>query len=46
MSQLDLLQSRIEGGGRLSADEDAVLFSFSDRPIHAALGVLRQERLG
>lgn len=30
----------------LSADEDAVLFSFSDRPIHAALGLLREERLG
>jgi gentisate 1,2-dioxygenase len=31
---------------RLSASEDAVLFSFSDRPIHAALGLLREERLG
>ncbi|MBN9461325.1 MAG: gentisate 1,2-dioxygenase [Burkholderiales bacterium] len=30
---------------RLAASEDTVLFSFSDRPIHSALGVLRQERL-
>ncbi len=30
---------------RLSASEDAVLFSFSDRPVHSALGVLRQQRL-
>jgi len=27
------------------ADEDAVLFSFSDRPVHEALGILREERL-
>jgi gentisate 1,2-dioxygenase len=26
-----------------STDEDAVLFSFSDRPIHDALGILREE---
>ncbi len=31
---------------RLSASDDAILFSFSDRPIHAALGMLREERLG
>jgi gentisate 1,2-dioxygenase len=28
------------------ADEEAVLFSFSDRPVHKALGILREECLG
>ncbi len=28
-----------------AADEDCVLFSFSDRPVQKALGVLREERL-
>ena len=28
-----------------TVDEDAVLFSFSDRPVHEALGILREERL-
>ncbi|MEO8738578.1 MAG: gentisate 1,2-dioxygenase [Casimicrobiaceae bacterium] len=27
------------------ATDDAVLFSFSDRPVHEALGILREERL-
>jgi len=27
-----------------AAGEDAVLFSFSDRPVHEALGILREER--
>jgi gentisate 1,2-dioxygenase len=27
------------------ADKEAVLFSFSDRPVHKALGILREERL-
>ncbi len=30
---------------RLSASEDTVLFSFSDRPIHEALAMHREERL-
>lgn len=30
---------------QLSASTEATLFSYSDRPIHAALGVLREERL-
>lgn len=30
---------------RLQADDEVVLFSFSDRPIQVALGLLRQERL-
>jgi gentisate 1,2-dioxygenase len=30
---------------QLAAGEDAVLFSFSDRPVQAALGLLREERL-
>ncbi|RMX06650.1 gentisate 1,2-dioxygenase [Corticibacter populi] len=30
---------------RLSADADAVLFSYSDRPVQAALNLLREERL-
>ncbi|MGD9942982.1 MAG: gentisate 1,2-dioxygenase [Burkholderiaceae bacterium] len=30
---------------RLNASETAVLFSFSDRPIHSALGLLREQRL-
>jgi gentisate 1,2-dioxygenase len=29
----------------LSAEEDCVLFSYSDRPVQQALGVLREERL-
>lgn len=31
---------------RLNAAQDAVLFSYSDRPIQSALGLLREERLG
>jgi gentisate 1,2-dioxygenase len=27
----------------LSSEEGAVLFSYSDRPIHEALGILREE---
>jgi gentisate 1,2-dioxygenase len=30
----------------LAADADAVLFSFSDRPVQQALGLWREERLG
>ncbi|MBW7923547.1 MAG: gentisate 1,2-dioxygenase [Burkholderiaceae bacterium] len=30
---------------RLSADEESVLFSFSDRPIHEALAMHREEKL-
>ena len=30
---------------RLSAAEDAVLFSFSDRPVQQVLGLWREERL-
>ncbi|GAB2893050.1 gentisate 1,2-dioxygenase [Paralcaligenes sp. KSB-10] len=30
---------------RLFADDDAVLFSYSDRPIQAVLGLLREERM-
>ena len=30
---------------RLASDEGAVLFSFSDRPVHQALGIHREERL-
>jgi gentisate 1,2-dioxygenase len=30
---------------RFEADEDAVLFSFSDRPAQQALGILREQRL-
>jgi gentisate 1,2-dioxygenase len=30
---------------RLFARDDAVLFSYSDRPIQAALGLLREERM-
>jgi len=30
---------------RLEADDEVVLFSFSDRPIQSALGLLRHERL-
>jgi gentisate 1,2-dioxygenase len=29
----------------LRADRDAVLFSFSDRPVQQALGLWREERL-
>ena len=29
----------------LSADEDSVLFSFSDRPVQEVLGLWREERL-
>ncbi|MEW9572974.1 gentisate 1,2-dioxygenase [Rhodanobacter sp. Si-c] len=29
----------------LQADEDTVLFSFSDRPVQAALGILREEKI-
>jgi gentisate 1,2-dioxygenase len=29
----------------LDADEDLVLFSFSDRPVQTALNILREERL-
>jgi gentisate 1,2-dioxygenase len=32
-------------GFTLSADEDAVLFSFSDRPVQEVLGLWREERL-
>jgi gentisate 1,2-dioxygenase len=30
---------------RFEAQEDAVLFSFSDRPVQQALGILREQRL-
>lgn len=30
---------------RFEADSDAVLFSFSDRPVQQALGILREQRL-
>ena len=30
---------------RLFAHDDAVLFSYSDRPIQAVLGLLREERM-
>jgi gentisate 1,2-dioxygenase len=30
---------------RLSSDEGCVLFSFSDRPVHQALGIHNEERL-
>ena len=30
---------------QLRADRDAVLFSFSDRPVQQALGLWREERL-
>ena len=30
---------------RFEAPEDAVLFSFSDRPVQQALGILREQRL-
>jgi len=30
---------------QLAALEDAVLFSYSDRPVQAALGLLREERI-
>ena len=29
----------------LEADDEAVLFGFSDRPVHEALGIFRQERM-
>ena len=29
----------------LNADEECVLFSYSDRPVHEALGLLREEFL-
>ena len=29
----------------LEADAESVLFSFSDRPVHEALGVLREEKM-
>lgn len=29
----------------LHADDDAVLFSFSDRPVQSAIGILREEKL-
>jgi gentisate 1,2-dioxygenase len=30
---------------RFETEQDTTLFSFSDRPVHQALGILREQRL-